>query len=66
MCANYDDRRHGGPAADPLIALAAGAIGTWALDRADWFLYDRKSDESRRCTGDLRPEGEDPAHVIES
>lgn len=44
--------------------VMAGAIGTWALDRVDWFMWDRESEESRQRTRSVRPDGEPPAHVL--
>lgn len=49
-----------------LMGAAAGAIGVWALDRADWFMWNHESNESRRRTTAVRPEGEPPAHVMAS
>lgn len=49
---------------DVLHGLLAGIAGTWALDRVDWFFYDREPQWSRRRTRRVRPGGEDPAHVL--
>lgn len=56
-----DDRS---AARDLLHGLLAGIAGTWALDRVDWFFYDREPEWSRRRTRLVRPGGEDPAHVL--
>lgn len=47
-----------------LICAAAGAVGTVALDRVDWFLFDREGEESKRRTKAVRPNGEPPADVL--
>lgn len=54
---------HGG-ALTALMGLAAGAIGVWALDRIDWFMWDRETDETRAQTIAARPDGEPPAQVL--
>ena len=46
--------------------LMAGAIGTWALDRADWLMWDHEDGEARQQTVNARPNGEPPAHVVAS
>ena len=46
------------------MGAAAGAIGVWALDRLDWFLYERMSDADRRRTAAARPRGEPPAEAL--
>jgi hypothetical protein len=50
--------------ADAAIGAFAGAIGVWAMDRLDWFMWRRESPSTRRRTTAVRPEGEPPAHVI--
>ncbi len=47
-----------------VMGAAAGAVGVWALDRVDWFLWDRESEQTRRQTIKVRPGGEPPAHVV--
>lgn len=48
-----------------LIGAAAGAIGVWALDRVDWFLWRRMKPERRAITEAVRPNGEPPAeHLV--
>lgn len=47
-----------------LMGAAAGAIGVWALDRVDWFMWDRMDEADRRRTRAARPGGEPPAHVL--
>lgn len=49
---------------DTLKGAVAGAVGVWAMDRADWFMYDHVDPEARRQTQAVRPGGLDPAHVI--
>ena len=64
-------RRAGDPqsrelALDLLKGAVAGAVGVWAMDRVDWFMYERGLDapETRRRTEAARPGGMDPAHVM--
>jgi len=52
-----------GVAAKALMGAAAGAIGVWALDRADWFMWNHESEEARQRTRSVRPRGEPPANV---
>lgn len=47
-----------------LAGAAAGAIGVWALDRVDWFMWDRESDGTRARTTSVRPNGEAPAEAL--
>ena len=69
---DYPIALYDGHAADPASSLArnllhgalAGVAGTWALDRVDWFFYDREPAYSRLRTWWVRPGGEDPGHVI--
>jgi len=49
-----------------LLGAAAGAIGVWALDRLDWFLYRREPAEARERTEAVREGGEAPAGVLVS
>ena len=51
---------------DMLKGAVAGAVATWVMDRADWFMYRREPEASRRQTWAVRPEHKDPAHVIAS
>ena len=53
-----------GPAGKALIGAAAGAFGTWALDRADWRMWNNESTETREQTEGVRPGGEPPAQVL--
>lgn len=55
-----------GLASKALMGAAAGAAGVWALDRADWFMWDRESEDARHRTKSVRPGGEPPAHVMVS
>lgn len=47
-----------------LMGAAAGAVGTWALDRADWRMWKHESQDARLQTNSVRPFGEPPAHVF--
>lgn len=47
-----------------IMGAAAGAVGTWALDRADWAMWNHESADARRQTTAVRPFGEPPAHVL--
>lgn len=51
-------------AEDILKGAVAGAVATWVMDRADWFMYDRESDDVHRQTREARPRHMDPAHVM--
>lgn len=53
-----------GIAATAVMGAAAGAVGVWALDRVDWFMWDRLDEETRARTIAARPGGEPPAHVL--
>jgi uncharacterized membrane protein YagU involved in acid resistance len=44
----------------------AGAIGVWALDRIDWFMWNREGDATRAQTVAARPGGEPPAQALVS
>jgi hypothetical protein len=46
------------------MGAVAGAVGIWALDRVDWYLFNRESPETRRRTRAVRPRGMDPAHLL--
>ena len=60
------DSRRNGTTATALMGLAAGAIGVWALDRLDWFLYRSEPEEARERTRAVREGGEAPAGVLVS
>lgn len=47
-----------------LMGAAAGAVGTWALDRADWRMWKHESPDARLQTKAVRPFGEPPARVV--
>lgn len=47
---------------DMLKGAIAGAVGVWAMDRVDWFMFDHEDPEARRRTEAVRPGGLDPAH----
>lgn len=47
-----------------LSGAAAGAIAVWAMDRLDWFMWNRESDETRAKTTAARPGGEPPAQAL--
>jgi hypothetical protein len=53
-----------GIASKALMGAAAGAVGTWALDRTDWFLWDQEHEDAKAETDRVRPYGEPPAHVV--
>lgn len=57
-------RQEAGPRGKALLRAAAGAVGTWTLDRADWRMWDHESDETWRQTSSVRPYGEPPAQVL--
>jgi hypothetical protein len=46
--------------------FAAGALGVWALDRLDWFMWDQEDPEARARTTAVRPDGEPPAQALVS
>ena len=48
------------------MGMVAGAIGVWALDRADYFMWNREDPETRNKTRSVRPHGEPPAGVVVS
>lgn len=47
-----------------VMGAAAGAVGTWALDRADWLMWKNEDQDARLQTNAVRPFGEPPAHVL--
>ncbi len=49
-----------------LGGLVAGAVGVWALDRMDWFMWDREDVKTRARTTAVRPNGEPPAQALVS
>lgn len=53
-------------AATAVMGAAAGALATWVMDRADWFMWNREGSESRTRTIAVRPGGEPPAHALVS
>lgn len=63
---DHDVRTMGETLATAFMGAAAGAIGVWALDRVDWFMWNRESDDTRRQTVAARPGGEPPAQAIVS
>lgn len=52
------------PALTAAMGMVAGAIGVWALDRADYFMWNREDPETRARTQGVRPHGEPPAGVV--
>ena len=54
------------PAVTALLGAAAGAVGTFALDRADWWMWDHEDPAARRQTTAVRPGGEPPADALVS
>ena len=57
------DQNESSGLAKALMGAAAGAIGVWALDRVDWFMWNRMDEADRERTRAARPSGEPPAHV---
>jgi uncharacterized membrane protein YagU involved in acid resistance len=49
-----------------VAGFAAGALGVWALDRLDWFMWDQEDPEARARTTAARPDGEPPAQALVS
>lgn len=49
-----------------IAGIAAGAVGVWALDRFDWFMWNREDSETRARTTAVRPKGEPPAQALVS
>lgn len=47
-----------------LAGAVAGAVGVWALDRLDWFMWNSESPETRARTIAVRPNGEAPAEAL--
>lgn len=45
------------------VGAAAGTLAVWAMDRLDWFAYNRMPEKDRQQTVSARPGGMDPAHV---
>lgn len=61
-------RRSPAPQGDGLLGTlvkgaVAGAVAVWALDRADWAMWDAEDSRTRAETRRVRPGGLDPAHV---
>ncbi len=52
------------PALTVAMGLVAGAIGVWALDRVDYFMWNREDPQARARTKAVRPHGEPPAGVL--
>lgn len=46
--------------------LMAGAVGVWALDRIDWFMWNREDPKTQARTTAVRPNGEPPAQALVS
>lgn len=67
MTSAHDEHRSAGETvATVLMGVAAGAVGVWALDRIDWFMWNRETDETRARTVAARPGGEPPAQALVS
>ncbi len=47
-----------------IAGAAAGAVGVWALDRVDWFLWNHEDEGARARTTAVRPGGEPPAQAL--
>jgi hypothetical protein len=62
-----DDSRYAG-GGGTLATVVSGAwrarVGVWALDRIDWFMWNRETDETRARTVAARPGGEPPAEAL--
>lgn len=52
------------PALTAAMGMVAGAIGVWALDRVDYFMWNREDPGTRARTKAVRPHGEPPAGVV--
>lgn len=52
------------PGLTAAMGMVAGAVGVWALDRADYFMWNREDPETRARTRAVRPHGEPPAGVM--
>jgi uncharacterized membrane protein YagU involved in acid resistance len=55
-----------GTLAAMMSGAVAGAVGVWALDRIDWFMWNRESEATRAQTVVARPGGEAPAQALVS
>lgn len=55
-----------GPLVTAAMGMVAGAIGVWALDRTDYFMWNREDPETRNATRAVRPRGEPPAGAVVS
>ena len=60
------DVEDGSRLARVLMGAAAGAVGVWALDRIDWFMWNREGNDTRARTRAARPGGEPPAQALVS
>lgn len=58
------ERRETSGMTTALMGAAAGAIGVWALDRVDWFMWNRMDQADHERTRAARPGGEPPAHAL--
>lgn len=66
--ARKNDRRSragsGALLAEVAKGAIAGAVGTWAMDRVTWYMWDREDPPAlAREEDEARPEELDPAHV---
>lgn len=48
---------------DGVKGAVAGAVGVWAMDRLDWYMFEHENPAARQQTLSVRPGGMDPAHV---
>lgn len=61
-----DEARQRSPLVTAVMGAAAGAVGTMALDKADWWMWDHEDADARNRTQSVRPNGEPPADVLVS
>lgn len=60
----HSNSQSNGPAVTALMGAAAGAVGVWCLDRADWFMWNHEDPDARARTESVRPGGEPPAQAM--
>lgn len=62
--AHHDDKPENDLGSVLLKGAVAGVAASVALDRLDWFMWNRLSPETRQRTRSVRPEGLDPGHLV--